>query len=632
MARSAPPPPPGRVALTVAGGEPLGAFEGGAVAALVAGLQPLCAGEHPRVRVDVITGASSGAITGLLAAHCLTTGADPAATLHEAWVERASLDGLQGREWRAPLSLDRLRRAAIELLTTPGNRNRRQRAPVHVEVALASLRGDPVGPGALTARHLAWSGFDVTAEMAPRQRITAIECALASAANPVAFAPPLVAPAGEDESPSFYADGGWAAGGPISRARQLAADTDAAGRLVVLVHALAPLPAGLGPAWSDPQVPPTWAATVRRGLQVRRRELVAADLALAEAGAGTEIAVIGPDRDLGSTALGGLAGLASRDRRRRDFELGFRCGLRLLDTAVPGERLGLDDRAVSEARSAAAAAYETLRRQGPTSPPARRREAAAVVRVGARTAAVAVHDALLAHRRAQDGGAPAVPLTAGAATRLIHRQGAVFEATLRVETVVPAVREAFGDGEADRPALVRLSRFWPTGAGARFVGIAVQLTDTSRGEQDLLLVSAGRSALGRRVFRPTDTPLLDAFYTSALTAVVAGERLVVGATPEEGTRPDPLDALLAADDLDATLRLEVARPLSPWFSLGLLTIGRRRPDLDVRFHPTTAWPRLDAGPFGRLRDLAYRASQQGRWPTVRRWLHADDLPPGGVAR
>src|SRR5688572_22858176 len=141
MASSARHLPGGRVALSISGAASLGAFEGGAVAAIVTGLQPLCAGDEPDLRVEVVTGASSGAVTGLLAAHCLTGGTDAVDTLHEAWVERASLAELRGGGLRAPLSLDRLRRAAIDLLSGdgPGDPGRRQQGPVHVELALASL-------------------------------------------------------------------------------------------------------------------------------------------------------------------------------------------------------------------------------------------------------------------------------------------------------------------------------------------------------------------------------------------------------------------------------------------------------------------------------------------------------------
>ncbi len=63
-----------RISLTIPGAVSLGAYEGGALAALLVACQKL--GEQVVV-VDSIASASAGSITGLLSARALPRGADP---------------------------------------------------------------------------------------------------------------------------------------------------------------------------------------------------------------------------------------------------------------------------------------------------------------------------------------------------------------------------------------------------------------------------------------------------------------------------------------------------------------------------------------------------------------------------
>ena len=81
-----------RISVTVSGGAALGAYEAGAMAALLSGVQCFLEDGDDRIRVDAVGGASAGAIVALLAAHVLTEGLDPVEVLHAAWVEMVSLD------------------------------------------------------------------------------------------------------------------------------------------------------------------------------------------------------------------------------------------------------------------------------------------------------------------------------------------------------------------------------------------------------------------------------------------------------------------------------------------------------------------------------------------------------------
>src|SRR4051812_6091370 len=85
-----------RIALTLPGAVSLGAYEGGALAALVVALQHLNGSGRRDVRIDAIAGASAGSITGLLTARILLDGVDPVAVMWRAWVTMPSLDSLEG--------------------------------------------------------------------------------------------------------------------------------------------------------------------------------------------------------------------------------------------------------------------------------------------------------------------------------------------------------------------------------------------------------------------------------------------------------------------------------------------------------------------------------------------------------
>ena len=80
-----------RIALTISGAVSLGAFEGGALAALITGVQAAqrlaTDRQQPDLRIDAFGGASAGAITAVLAARAVTAGLDPVAMMEQAWHE-----------------------------------------------------------------------------------------------------------------------------------------------------------------------------------------------------------------------------------------------------------------------------------------------------------------------------------------------------------------------------------------------------------------------------------------------------------------------------------------------------------------------------------------------------------------
>lgn len=303
-----------RVALTISGAVALGAYEGGALAALLCAIRELCQGNEPSVRIDAIGGSSAGSITGLLAARCLLEGIDPVYVMREAWVERDSLSVMRTDAADEPLSLDAMRRASVDLLDPRDHRGDLahrvgpcQVAPLRMVMALASLRGLEYRVPSLSARRpvrattsLDWATFTLTAgqpvhELTEPRRASPTDVALASAANALAFRPVLLDRSGDEAGytargivnfpPSkqfWYTDGGILDSEPLTRTLDLVREVDRDSspdtrRIQVLVH---PNPTGAptGTAWADPQNPPTWLATLLRARDLQRTQSVYDDL------------------------------------------------------------------------------------------------------------------------------------------------------------------------------------------------------------------------------------------------------------------------------------------------------------------------------------------------------------------
>ena len=130
-----------RVSLTLSGGASLGAFQAGAVAALLVGFGQ-AREEDSDVRVDAIGGASAGSLVGLLAAFSLLEGADGPRLLSRAWVEEVDLPMLQEGDADGPLSLDGVRDRFPDLLgDAECDPDKAQEGPLTLFVQLTGLRG-----------------------------------------------------------------------------------------------------------------------------------------------------------------------------------------------------------------------------------------------------------------------------------------------------------------------------------------------------------------------------------------------------------------------------------------------------------------------------------------------------------
>src|SRR4051812_49963851 len=66
-----------RLALPLPGGVALGAFEAGALAALVVAVGELCEGDEPHACIDLIGASSAGSLTSVLVVRALLEGLDP---------------------------------------------------------------------------------------------------------------------------------------------------------------------------------------------------------------------------------------------------------------------------------------------------------------------------------------------------------------------------------------------------------------------------------------------------------------------------------------------------------------------------------------------------------------------------
>lgn len=301
---------PLRLSLTLTGGASLGAYQAGAVAALLVAVDRLRAGGTPVV-VDALGGASSGSLVALFAAECIVEGLDPAAVLSSAWVDRVSLDVLRSRGPRAPLSFDRLRaqiRSALDPRDADGNAIWRvagqQRHPVALHVALTDLQGltydiDSQNGATLAATtYVDWSTFvlrpggGLTQVLDP-DGSAPLDAALASATNPAGFAPAILDRSGDqaryrrhgvtnfpDSGKLWYTDGGMVQAEPVGRtlsaARQVAGNAPGR-RMHIVIDPRSEGPSGSA-RWSDPTAVPSWLDGLTRSLAIMPAQNVYDDL------------------------------------------------------------------------------------------------------------------------------------------------------------------------------------------------------------------------------------------------------------------------------------------------------------------------------------------------------------------
>ncbi|HEV2768429.1 MAG TPA: patatin-like phospholipase family protein [Acidimicrobiales bacterium] len=302
--------PPLRLSLTLPGGASLGAYQAGAVAALLVAVQEL-GRRGEAVVVDALGGASSGSLVALFAAQCLLEGLDPDAVLHQAWVERVTLDLLRGDGPGGPLTYDRLRDRIGEVLDPHDEYGRpvlrveaRHQAPLALHVSLTNLQGlsYPIrgvgGHDIAGTTYVDWSTFDLepgagAAQLLEPRGRAPLDHALASAANPGAFAPRVLNRSADEGAyrahgisnfPSsgclWYTDGGLLASEPVARtlaaARRVAGDGGGT-RLHLVVDPRSEGPSGSS-RWSDSSASPSWTSGIGRALAILPAQALYDDL------------------------------------------------------------------------------------------------------------------------------------------------------------------------------------------------------------------------------------------------------------------------------------------------------------------------------------------------------------------
>ncbi|HEY4993774.1 MAG TPA: hypothetical protein VII33_17005 [Nakamurella sp.] len=296
-----------RIALTIPGAVALGAYEAGALAALINGIRAANAGGDNDIAVDVIGSSSSGSLTGLLAARCLLEGLDPVVTLGAAWVQQASSTRLMGHGFAAPFSFRNMRKDAKRLLaSTPATVSApTQSTKVRLSLAVQNLRGlgfkraSVSTPTYDTVSHLDWLDYTVekgmsVAQLTEPETTSVFGAVLASAANQLAFPPRLlVRPLGEEpydeitnppSSGDFWcSDAAILDREPIGRSLAVAREVDEehpdenVTRLHLVVEPQ-PRVAAQALDWSNPKVRPTWLQVLARTAAITEAQSVFADI------------------------------------------------------------------------------------------------------------------------------------------------------------------------------------------------------------------------------------------------------------------------------------------------------------------------------------------------------------------
>lgn len=309
-----------RIAPTISGAVALGAYEGGALAALLVAVQELQALDQGSVRIDAIGGASAGCMTAMLVAKTLVAGLDPVDVMYRTWVEAASLDNLKTSSGNGPLTMDNLMASLKAVIATPGNAKRAQQAPVTVRGIICSLRGfdyeiKGVSQDNEQERHIDavtfidWSTFTFKADGTidpPTDWLSTggpVEIALASGSNAMGFPPRPLDRSGEPwaryeaelvqnlgDLPEgtrtlWFTDGGTLDNEPLGHTlditNQLDNDEPPEGlvRLHLLIHP-SPAPPLSGGAWAKTttSADPSWDQTLFRAANMIRTQSLYDDL------------------------------------------------------------------------------------------------------------------------------------------------------------------------------------------------------------------------------------------------------------------------------------------------------------------------------------------------------------------
>ncbi len=234
----------------------LGAYEGGALAAVLKAVQA----SKGRLVIDAMASASAGSMTALIASRALLCGADPIDLMVRTWVKLPQLSHLETKSPTSPLTMDDLKATADGLLgndTVKGTPNR-QREPIRLSMALTALGGltykmtrlvdpnDPkTDPTLLASTYVDWyaATLDPVADgddaAGSKQFRDLLEASMASGSTPVGF-PPLQLDRQADQAnylkngivdpgnmpfKFWYSDGGDLDNQPLGRLLDLIAET-----------------------------------------------------------------------------------------------------------------------------------------------------------------------------------------------------------------------------------------------------------------------------------------------------------------------------------------------------------------------------------------------------------------------
>jgi len=285
-----------RVSLTLSGGASLGAFQAGAVAALLVGFGH-AREEDSDVRVDAIGGASAGSLVGLLTAFSLLEGADGPRLLSTAWVEEVDLEMLQEGDTEGPLSLDGVKNRFPELLGDADcDPDKAQEGPLTLLVQLTGLRGLTYEiPGvrhdrpAEASTFADWKRFELerlggVEQIVEPEGTAPLDFVIGSASHPGAF-PPRLLDRSEDRSEYeeqgivdfpeqgqlWYTDGGLVQSEPLGRviaaAHEREEENPTDTHLNLVIDARSEEPDGAD-RWGDPDADVGWVQALARALSI----------------------------------------------------------------------------------------------------------------------------------------------------------------------------------------------------------------------------------------------------------------------------------------------------------------------------------------------------------------------------
>jgi predicted acylesterase/phospholipase RssA len=290
-----------RLSLTIPGAVSLGAYEGGALAALTIAARAL--GEDIIV-IDSIASASAGSITALLTARSLLRGVDPVKLLAAAWVENVSFEAMKTHSTESPLSSAALNEMATKVLGAHGPQDGApatwQQEPVRLSMALTSLAGltyrivDLARDTAVEAStFLDCYEVALTNELGSDGYLSHAQAAIASGSNAIGFPAKRLNrladqkrydDAGLEGFPAdgefWYTDGGTVDNEPLGRtidlAQSIASDDE---RLYLLIHPDPAAPTSApSPVWGGDAPAPPWVRTGTHTFGISRDQSIYEDL------------------------------------------------------------------------------------------------------------------------------------------------------------------------------------------------------------------------------------------------------------------------------------------------------------------------------------------------------------------